>query len=273
MNNTTASNGITSFIQLDMEAAQSQRFLTGEATVYTTRMPDKETVNEDAAALIPYDKQSGVLLVADGLGGTRGGEEAARIAVESLSGAVTQAAKDAGPLREAILNGIDHANKTIMALGTGAATTLALIELQQAKARPYHVGDSMILICGQRASIKFQAIPHSPVGYAVEAGLLDENEAVHHEERHIVSNVVGSPEMRIDIGPVIKLNQRDTIAIASDGLSDNLFIEEIIDTVRKGPLDKAATMLGKTSHDRMTEALQGRPNKPDDLSFILYRPS
>lgn len=273
MNNTTTSNGITSFIQLDMESAQDQRFLNGQATIYTTRMPDKETVNEDAAALIPYDKQSGVLLVADGLGGTRGGEEAARIAVESLSRTVTQSAKEASPLREAILNGIDHANKTIMALGSGAATTLALIELQQGKARPYHVGDSMILICGQRGRIKFQAIPHSPVGYAVEAGLLDEKEAVHHEERHIVSNVVGSPEMRIDIGPVIKLSQHDTIAIASDGLSDNLFIEEIIEAVRKGPLDNAATELEKTTHERMTKTQQGQPNKPDDLSFVLYRPS
>ena len=103
-------------------------------------------------------------------------------------------------LRDAILNGFEDANGAVQALGIGAATTLAVVEVKENIVRPYHVGDSMILVVGQRGKIKLQSVPHSPVGYGVESGLLDEKEAMYHEERHLVSNVVGSPDMRIESG-------------------------------------------------------------------------
>ena len=46
-------------------------------------------------------------------------------------------------LRGAILNGIEAANRSIRELGCGAATTLALVEIQDRTIRPYHVGDSV----------------------------------------------------------------------------------------------------------------------------------
>ena len=41
----------------------------GLAVVYSARCLGKDTPNEDAAALISFDKRSGVLVVADGMGG------------------------------------------------------------------------------------------------------------------------------------------------------------------------------------------------------------
>ena len=71
----------------------------------------------------------------------------------------------------------------------------------------------MILIISQRGRIKFQTIAHSPVGYALEAGMILEEEAIEHEERHVVYNVVGCSEMKIDIGPEITLSARDRVII------------------------------------------------------------
>jgi len=102
--------------------------------------------------------------------------------------------------------------------------------------------------------------------------LLDEIEAVHHEERNLVSNVLGTSEMRIDIGPAIELAPRDTLLLASDGLPDNLYMEEIVARVKAGPLWAAADTLIRDCRARMENPLQGRPSHPDDLSFILYRP-
>jgi serine/threonine protein phosphatase PrpC len=119
--------------------------------------------------------------------------------------------------------------------------------------------------------VKWQTIPHSPVGFAVEAGVLDEEEAMHHEERHVVSNVVGSAEMRIEIGPEIRLAPRDTVVLASDGLLDNLTMDEIIARVRKGRLDKAVRRLAVDTRRRMTCPEEGQPSKPDDTTIIAYR--
>ena len=105
----------------------------------------------------------------------------------------------------------------------------------------------------------------------MEAGVLDEEEAMHHEERHVVSNVVGSAEMRIEIGPEIRLAPRDTVVLASDGLLDNLTMDEIIARVRKGRLDKAVRWLALDTRRRMTCPEEGQPSKPDDTTIIAYR--
>lgn len=243
----------------------------GEAVIYSARSPDKQTPNEDVVAVLPYDSTSGLLVVADGLGGMPEGEEASRAAVDTIAEAVAEAARSGLPLRDALLNGIEQANRRVLARGTGAATTLAAVEIAGNTVRPYHIGDSLILISGQRGRIKLQTVSHSPVGYAVEAGLLDEDEAVHHEQRHLVSNVIGGTDMRIEIGPTVTLAPRDTVVLASDGLADNLYLNEIVELARKGPLVEGARALSRLAHERMTHPHPAAPSHPDDLSFALFR--
>ncbi len=244
---------------------------TGTAIVFSSRSPDKDRINEDAAVLIPTDAHSGILVVADGAGGLAAGAQASSLAVHVLQTAIEEAENHETGLREAILNGIENASQEIAALGIGAATTIAAVEIRGCTIRPYHVGDSMILIVGRQGKIKLQTVSHSPVGYAVEAGFLDTNEAMHHEERHLVSNMVGSPDMRMEIGAAIDLAARDTLLLATDGLSDNLRAEEIAEYIRKGPLKQAARALAGACHTRMRNPESGRPSKTDDLTFIIFR--
>jgi len=262
---------IHSFTQTDLDSPTSLSFVNGHVVVYTHRAPNKITVNEDCAALIPYSDDAGVLVIADGLGGQPNGETASKAAIKAISGTVCNAVKSNLSLRDAVLDGIEKANRQILNQSSGAATTLAVVEIQNNYVRPYHVGDSMIMLCGQRAKIKLQSIAHSPVGYAIEAGLLDQDEAIHHEERHLISNVVGSDEMSIEIGTRRKLALRDTLIVASDGLFDNLYITEIIDTIRTGKLEDTAQTLIDLTHERMEQKIEDLPCHPDDLTFILFR--
>lgn len=262
----------SAYSQADLARADYHPIAGGAAVAYTHRSPYKDTVNEDALALVSLDAGSAVLMVADGLGGLPAGEHAARLAVTLVAEAAVAAAGEGRALRDAILNGIERANAAIIEAGLGSATTLAVVEIQGAQIRSYHVGDSLILVTGQRGKLKYQTMPHSPVGYAVEAGLLDEAEAVHHAERNIVSNVIGSPEMRIDIGPTVTLAPCDTLVLASDGVPDNLYIRELIDCVRAGPLRRVARQLAQRCGARMQHPQPGAPSHPDDMSFILYRP-
>lgn len=253
-------------------------FVGGTAAVFTTRSPQKPTANEDVAALWPTSPTSGVLAVADGLGGHASGERASRLAIETIQHTIHDALVpvDGQPapdqLRDAILNGIEAANKVVRELGNGAATTLALVEIQDHTIRTYHVGDSVILLTGQRGKLKLQTIPHSPIGYAVEAGLMNEEDAIHHESRHVISNVIGSEQMRIEIGPTVEMAPRDTLILASDGLLDNLLPNEIVEFVRSGPLDLAVGALVTAAQGRMNNQSGAAPSKPDDLTVIAYRP-
>jgi serine/threonine protein phosphatase PrpC len=259
------------FFQADMAGGEVFAVSGGDAAVFSAPCRDKQTPNEDAAAVIHVNGEAAILVVADGLGGSPAGERASCLAIRTLIASVREAPPDDPSLRAAILDGIENANRAVSQLGIGAATTLAIAEIRGRSVRTYHVGDSMILVVGQRGKIKLHTISHSPVGYALESGLLDETEAMHHADRHLVSNVVGTPEMRIEVGPTIPLARYDTLLLASDGLFDNLRSDEIAQRIRKGPLEQVMHGLVEDCRRRMQVPCEGQPSKPDDLTFVAYR--
>lgn len=242
-----------------------------ELALHSSKSPAKDTPNEDAAGIVAAGPDSAVLAVADGVGGAPAGRQAASIAIHCIASAVRDAIRQGHELRYGILNGFEAANEEVLALSVGAATTLAVVEIAGSTVRPFHVGDSFMLVAGQRGKVKSQTIPHSPTGYAIESGLLDEEDAMHHEERHVISNVIGSDEMRIDVGSPVELAPRDTLVLASDGLSDNLLTPEIVEQVRKGPLEKVAVSMSRLARTRMDIADGATPSKPDDLTFLVFR--
>lgn len=258
-----------------LDAPVIKNLNTGNAAIFLRQAPYKqdnnEEINQDAVAVIPVGENAVVLVVADGMGGAPAGDVAARLAIESLEKNLKNASVDL--LRDAILDGIEKANKAILKLENGAATTLAIVEISDNRMRSYHVGDSGIIVTGQRGRLRLQTTAHSPTGYAVEAGYIDEAEALAHTERNIVSNIVGSRDLRIEIGPPLRLAPRDTVVVASDGLFDNMLTEEIIEQVRCGDLEQTASTLAGICAERMQGNTSGVVSgHPDDLSFIIYRP-
>jgi serine/threonine protein phosphatase PrpC len=259
------------FVDEDMATGQFFRIAQGLASVYSSRCPGANKPNEDAAALIAYGDSQCVIAVADGVGGNRSGNEASKAAIRSLRNVIMKARAENRDLRDAILDGFEAANKAVIDLSLGALTTLAVVEVQGNSVRTYHVGDSLILAIGQRGKLKLQTVCHSPVGYALEAGVIDEEAAMFHEERHIVSNLVGTNDMRIEIGSAFELSAKDTLIITSDGLSDNVRIEEIVESVKQSPLPQTANELSKLCATRMNNTKSDTPSKPDDLTFIMFR--
>jgi len=238
------------------------------ASFISRRNPFKTGPNEDALGWFQVDEDSAVFAIADGCGGMRGGELASQLALQRLGASI--ASNTSERLRPAILDGIEQANEAIRGLKMGAACTMAVIEYHRGLIRPYHVGDSKIIVMGGMGRVRYQSICHSPIGFAVESGWLEAAEAMHHEDRHLVSNVVGCERMRIEIGPSLQLGSRDTIAIASDGLFDNVGIPEGVSLLRKGPLDRAVAHVIELACSRM-QGVEGEPCKPDDISLIAIR--
>lgn len=240
----------------------------GEAWIYTAASPERgEAPNEDALAIAESD--AGVLLaVADGVGGRRGGHRASAVVVDAVAHALeypTQA-----PERR-VVDAIHRANIALTLDPDAGATTVAVVELMGDRMRCHHVGDSTMIISGQRGRIKMRSVDHSPVGYLLAAGDITEEEAVLHSERHFVSNAVGDLAMQVESGPDVGLAPRDTLVIGTDGLFDNMHLSDIVEVVRKGPLGKAAAALANQCRQAMVEPKPGAPSKPDDLTFILYR--
>lgn len=237
----------------------------GEAVSFSLRAPYKlDEPNEDALAVIGTDGAGSVLVVADGVGGLPRGEDASRLIVERLREAVANV--DTDDPRAAIVSAIEGAHATLIDGGDGAASTVVAVYVADGGYRSIHAGDSVAMVSSQRGHLRYETIAHSPVGYALESGLISEDEAFTHQERHIVSNLVGGDGLHIAVGGKFRLAARDTLLLASDGLTDNLRQGEIIDAIRIGPLMAAGQRLATLAAKRMKDG-----GKPDDLTFIIYR--
>lgn len=243
----------------------------GELALYSRKMPGKATENEDCAGIYPLLDNSCVIAVADGMGGMPHGGVASKITIEQLAAGLKAASQSESGYRAIVLDAIEAANTQISELGVGAGSTIAAVLIAGHSVRTFHAGDTEILLVGQRGKIKGQSISHSPVGYAVEAGMLDEEEARYHHERHLLSNFLGSQEMRIELSPEISLSRKDTLLVASDGLFDNLHLKELVDIIRKGDLYSVLQQLIHTLTHRMDSGDGSGLSKPDDVAIILYR--
>lgn len=253
-------------------------FLQGNALIngfevcgFSARGPHKESDNEDSGLAMAYGPDGLVLAVADGAGGLPAGRKASNTLLQTFAETLPEAFADDTPMRVAIISAIEEGNRRIQAFNNRSATTLTVVGIEAGQLRHYQVGDSVAIQTGQRGRLKTQTVQHSPVGFAVEAGFLDEEEAMTHEDRHFVSNFVGLLSMRIDVSSLTPLAPRDTVIVASDGLSDNLHGSEIIDIARAGALQTCLEELGEASLGRMTMPEAGAPSKSDDITVLLAR--
>lgn len=238
----------------------------GAAIGYTQKNPEKVGGNEDSILIHQPGEKSFLLAVADGMGGHRAADEASRIAVESLSKIKNPQNKN--ELRNMVIDAFESANDKVLSLGLGAGTTLSAVFCFNNLVRSIHVGDSTTLVTGKHGKLKFRNTLHSPIGYALESGFIEEDE-LEAADNPLVLNAIGSQDMKMELGPWIQLSPNDTLLISSDGLTDNMKLKEIKELIRIGSLQEAFDSIKEKSTSLMKES----PIKPDDLSFVIYRTS
>ncbi|MEZ4742722.1 MAG: protein phosphatase 2C domain-containing protein [Bdellovibrionota bacterium] len=246
-----------------------------EISYYTRKNPQKASFNEDSLGYVLLDDENIILVVADGVGGQPKGDNASGKVLKSVLDKlanIDSQEKDENTIRNAILNGIESANQDLISEGSGAKTTVTICEIRGNTCRSYQVGDSELLVCGQKGKLKYKTTSHSPVGYGVEAGLITETAALNHPDRHFISNVVGEAEMKIEMGPKIKLAARDTILMGSDGLFDNFSYKELKELVRSGKLNQVLERLDAKLRVKINDSFDNSEKaKYDDVSFLIAR--
>ena len=244
----------------------------GNLSAHLFASPARPHRNEDAL-LVASVGAGAVVAVADGVGGLPDGDLAAKTALEALEDAVRRpgAGDDPHAMRAAILAGFDSADAQVDAMS--GATTLTVVELWPGGFRTYNAGDTAALVIDSAGAELYRTVSHSPVGYALEAGLIDEAQALRHGARHVISNCLGQGCLRIEIGPLLKIGPGRRIVLASDGLFDNLARFEVAGHLAGRSLAQAADGLAEEAHARMRNPGSANPSKPDDLGLIVFEPT
>lgn len=244
-----------------------------EVVYYTQACPGPGAVNEDSIGFFSSGAEGLVLIAADGAGGHPKGEEASHCVVNSVIENLESGANKAKSpsLRNSILDGMEAANDELLSFGTGSKTTATICEIYGRKLRTYQVGDSGIIVSGQKGKLKYKTVFHSLAGYGVESGLINEQEALVSSNLNEVFNILGDKEMSIELGPIIDLDDRDTVLVASDGIFDNFSIDELTEIIRAGSIMDSGKQFLQFFSDRLESDPHGQVTKYDDLSFLICR--
>ena len=227
-----------------------------QISLFIARDPHKQTANEDAMCLL---QKNGLLFVsvADGAGGHPKGREASMSAVKAL-------AKSAeGGMLANPPELIEKANQEVLDLKAGAKTTLVMSWIDQGVFRAGAVGDSEVVYWNSLGTELYSNVPHSTVGYQVEAGVLDEEEALDASDRYSVDNLLGDRIIRMEFSSGIQMKRGHCFVLGSDGLFDNFTHTQLADYFLTGKIVELSELCKTQSGDDW--------KKSDDLSFVFVR--
>jgi protein phosphatase len=206
-----------------------------------------------------------LLIVADGMGGHRGGATASRIATETVKAQyLGSETKDVGT---ALHDALTRANARVFSESMtnpdlrGMGTTTSALVIRGTEGWFAHVGDSRIYMVRGDA-IKQLTEDHSLVMTMVREGLLTAEEAENHPRRNVLQRSIGvGEEVEIDVRGPIELQENDTFVLCSDGLH-GLVKEDEIKDIAKLPIQQAANDYVKLALER---------GAPDNVTVIVAR--
>jgi PPM family protein phosphatase len=187
-------------------------------------------VNQDSYYI--DDPQGRFFIVADGMGGHAGGQEASKIATETIQAHLTQYWDDQTITSDVLLTeAIEKANQGILEdqslhpeRGDMGTTVVAIIF----RDRPWcvHVGDSR-LYRWRNAQLEQVTEDHTWVSLAMKSGEITKEQAKMHPWRHVLSQCLGRKDLfRVDLQE-LEIQPGDILLMCSDGLTEEVSDEEI----------------------------------------------
>lgn len=226
--------------------------------------------NEDEYLFLRSPDQRFVLLIlADGMGGHQGGEDASQIAVAEASRVIDERFRE-DMNDDEILDLIDYAAETAninvelesrsnpAKAGMGTTFTCGII----ARNRLFigHVGDTRIYLLRQGRLLQLTT-DHTYVQTLVDRGDVRPQDAATHPKRNILTRALGVPEkLEIDLSTT-NLRVGDKLLFCSDGLYDCVSPAEIREILRLAPdVNEAVAQLIEATLNR---------GAPDNVTVIV----
>jgi protein phosphatase len=223
-------------------------------------------------------------VLADGIGGHRAGEVAAELAVNHLMQAVARS--DGRHIRKTIEEAVVEASDAIAAHAgsnenlQGMGSTCATAWIVGDKLHTAYVGDSRIYLI-RSGRIQQLTVDHSWVQEAIEKGILTPEAARQHPNVHVIRRYLGSPtppepdfrlklfndegDQHAENNQGLQILPNDTLLLCSDGLTDLLWNDEILEVIRSKPTLKEASKAlieianARGGHDNITVVLISVP--------------
>ena len=193
--------------------------------------------NEDA-----HIAEQNLFAVADGMGGHNAGEVASAMAIEHLRNVAISGVSSAEAFAQVVrdLNSAIYTSATSTTDQRGMGTTLTAAALlksisdtdQPSQIVIANVGDSRTYLL-RSGELRQMSVDHSYVQELVTEGLLTVDEARTHPRRNIVTRALGIDEQVSVDTWTIPMFDGDRFMLCSDGLVDEVPLDEITELMRE----------------------------------------
>ncbi|MGF1540006.1 MAG: Stp1/IreP family PP2C-type Ser/Thr phosphatase [Pleurocapsa sp.] len=205
------------------------------------------SVNQDSYTL--DDGEGRFFVVADGMGGHAGGQEASKIATKVVKAHLLENWDSSVDSETLLKEAIDLANQSIIEdqqthpERADMGTTVVVLIFRDNLSWCAHVGDSRLYRL-RGSELKQITEDHTWVGFALKAGEISREQAKSHPWRHVLSQCLGRKDLqRIDIQQ-LDIQSGDRLLICSDGLTEEVSDEEIQSFLtQKATCEEAGTEL------------------------------
>jgi serine/threonine protein phosphatase PrpC len=195
-----------------------------------------------------FQRKGRLAIIADGMGGHEGGQEASRLAVETVRSFYDQ--NFAGDPQQTLAQAFTTANDRIRSHAAehpslhGMGTTCTALAILGRQLFFAHTGDSRLYLV-RASNISRLTHDHSYVSKLVESGIVNAEDAELHPQRHILTAALGTGrEVTVDAPPQpILLEENDALVLCTDGLWSQVKEQEIADAVRNNPPAEACLVL------------------------------
>ncbi|MBE9060173.1 Stp1/IreP family PP2C-type Ser/Thr phosphatase [cf. Phormidesmis sp. LEGE 11477] len=176
--------------------------------------------------------QGDLFIVADGMGGHAGGQEASRLSTKTIRDYLTTHRSSTLSSPALLRQAIAAANSAVLAdqcrhpERADMGTTVVIVMLRDRRFWCAHVGDSRLYLLREHSLIQVTK-DHTWVAQAMLSGGLTSEEISTHPWRHVLSQCVGREDLAgVEIQP-LELEKGDRLLLCSDGLSEELSDEVI----------------------------------------------
>jgi protein phosphatase len=195
-----------------------------------------------------------LFIVADGMGGHQAGDVASKLAAETFSDTFKVLRKKNTAIMESMGLAIKKANTVVFEKAAadiekrGMGTTFSAMVIADMKAFIAHVGDSRVYLI-RKNKIKKITTDHSFVEKLVEEGRISPEEAREHPQKNVLYMSLGAREsFSPEILPAIILEDGDALVMCSDGLSNMVSDENLMEIVMNNYPEDAADALIKLAN-------------------------
>lgn len=183
--------------------------------------------NQDASAAEP---EAGLFLVVDGMGGHRGGKQAARMVAQDLPPAIELGidrlrSRSSKSIRRTLKRIIARQNRHVHLEGdseagfVGMGATLVVVLLLNGRVYVANVGDSRVYRW-RHGRLRQLSKDHSLVSELLEAGHITADEVETHDAVGVVTQYMGMPEGVEPAVCSLTLAPDDWFLLCTDGLTD-----------------------------------------------------